>query len=124
MQKKTNYFINLTNHPTSTWLEPQLVAAQAIGELIDIPFPEVPADATKEDVAVMALDMVDRIKDVTGGHPCTVHVMGEMTLTYALVKELKALGYRCVASTSKRLVEMLEDGSKNVRFEFCQFREY
>ncbi len=29
-----------------------------------------------------------------------------------------------VVSTTKRIVEMLDDGSKKVSFKFCKFREY
>jgi len=49
--------------------------------------------------------------------------MGEMTFTFQLVERLKAFGIRCVASTTKRVVE--EDGDKRTyTFKFVQFREY
>lgn len=123
-EETTNRFLNLSNHPSSTWKEAQLAAARTIGDIVDLPFPDVPADATTEDIAAMVREMVSKVQRETGSRPCTVHVMGEMTFTFALVKALTDLGYRCVASTSQRMVEMLEDGTKNVRFEFCDFRDY
>ncbi len=116
--------INLTNHPTDTWTELQLHEACKYGEIVDLPFPDVSDKATHEDVKDLVKQLFDKIVKLSSNKACTVHVMGEMTFTYAMVNMLKAHGYKCVASTSKRIVEMLPDDSKNVRFEFCQFREY
>ena len=53
-----------------------------------------------------------------------IHVMGEMTFTYNVVKEFAENGYNCFASTTKRNVVEHEDGTKTSTFEFVQFRNY
>ena len=51
--------------------------------------------------------------------------MGELTLTFSLLKRLQEYGIRCVASTSKRIVKEEVPGRKEeVIFEFERFREY
>ena len=119
-------FINLSNHPSSKWSDAQLNAAREYGEIIDIPFPKVDDFGSEDDI----LKLVDRFcKDILlETHRRTqnvvVHIMGEMTFTYAMVKELNLMGITCVASTTERITEELPDGSKNVKFEFCRFRRY
>ncbi len=122
--KRNNKFINFSNHPSSVWSEPQVKAAHAYGDIIDLPFPAI--DETIDEAGIEALtdNYLAQIKELSGGEPCTVHIMGEMTFTYSMVNKLKAEGYTCVASTSKRDVVLLPDGSKQVRFNFCRFRKY
>ncbi len=114
--------INLSNHPKSTWSPEQLKAAQQqFGMVVDMAFPNVKASWSTEQVAVLALKYVDEIAAL---QPKAVHVMGEMTLTYQLVKLLTKVGIPCYASTSERLVSYDEQGNKIVRFAFEQFRAY
>jgi len=117
-------FINLSNHPSSTWQPAQLKAARQYGEIIDIDFPTVDALCKPERVDHLAnqyaQDIINR-----GAPTCiTAHVMGEMTLTFRIVELLKAQGIRCVASTTKRIVTDLTDNRKETQFTFVQFREY
>lgn len=121
---RKSVFINLSNHPSSGWDTAQYKAATKYGEILDIPFPSIPEQADKLFIEQTCQTYFEQIKTKSQFQPCTVHIMGEMTFTYAMVNLLKAAGYTCVASTSKRIVEELPDGSKNVKFEFCQFREY
>lgn len=116
--------INFSNHPSSKWLDKQLNSAKKLGVIVDLPFPNVGEEYSTSDIYKLAQDYLNIINGISKHCPCTVHIMGEMTFTYAMVNLLKAAGYTCVASTSKRIVEELPDGSKNVKFEFCQFREY
>ena len=59
------------------------------------------------------------------GKDVTIHIMGELTFTFALLKRLQERGIRCVASTSKRIVKEEVPGRKEeVIFEFDRFREY
>ncbi len=117
--------INLSNHPSSRWQTDQLQAANTqYGEVCDIAFPEVPPMASKEDVAQLAETCVCDIAKIAPATEAVVHVMGEMTLTYAIVTRLKDKGYRCVASTTIREVFEEEPGKKVVLFKFTQFREY
>lgn len=122
--KADKVFINLSNHPSETWTISQKTTAEKYGTILDIPFPTIPEQDDKLAIEQMCDNCLDQIKTMSKFRPCIVHIMGEMTFTYAMVNLLKAAGYTCVASTSKRIVEELPDGSKNVKFEFCQFREY
>ncbi len=117
--------INLSNHPSNRWQAEQIQAANALyGSVVDIPFPEVPPMATKEEVVRMAESCVKNIGQTAAPAEATVHVMGEMTLTYAMVTLLKNMGYCCVASTTVREVFEEEPGKKTVLFKFTRFREY
>lgn len=115
-------FINLTNHPSSGWSEEQLKAAQQYGEIVDISFPNIEPYFTSKEVNELADVVVEGIKELDE-HP-VVHVMGEMTFTYAVVSRLKALGITSVASTTERNTIMSPDGKKISEFKFVQFREY
>lgn len=118
-------FINLSNHPISTWTDQQLEAAQAIGNLEEMSFPEInPMDGEKE-IDALAETYKKRIVEMR--NTCdvlSVHLMGEMTFTFSLVHKLTALGIDCYASTSKRMVSLNADGDKIVHFEFARFRKY
>ena len=115
-------FINLTNHPSSGWSEEQLNAAKQYGEIVDLSFPNIEPYFTSKEINDLADITIDGIK--TLGAAPVVHIMGEMTFTYAVVSRLKALGLPCVASTTERLVKMMPDGKKVSDFKFVQFREY
>ena len=121
----TPIFINLTNHPSSMWSADQMAAADNIGRIIDMSFPIVSPDATTYEIHQQADQLVaDVLRMSEDVHTTTVHVMGEHTLTYALVVRLKEKGFKCVASTSERNTIMLPDGKKVSEFKFMQFREY
>jgi len=115
-------FINLTNHPSSGWNEEQMKAAQQYGEVVDISFPIIEPLFTSKDINELANEMADKIR----AFDCNpvVHVMGEMTFTYAVVSRLKAMGITCVASTTERIAKMMPDGKKISEFKFVQFRKY
>ncbi len=116
-------FINLSNHPSSGWGEGQLTAAQRIGDIVDVAFPLVAPGASADEVKQMARELVEHIMEMGDTATLTVHIMGEMTLTYNIVAALSRLGVRCVASTTERMVTEV-DGKKVSEFHFVQFREY
>lgn len=121
---KKRLFLNVSNHPTSGWGEEQLTAAKAYGEVEDFSFPSVSATASSEEVKALAESVAN---DIIANNPdteLTVHVMGEMTFTFALVSKLKSHGIRCVASCTDRQAENLGNGDKLSHFHFAQFREY
>jgi hypothetical protein len=112
-------FVNLSNHPSTQWTDAQRGAALALaGEIGDLPFPEVPPDAP--DVGYLVAPL---LADIPAEATHTM-VMGEHTLTVALVRALQARGIVCVAATSRRDVRVDSSGLKTVRFEFVAFREY
>lgn len=116
--------INLSNHPSCLWEERQFEAAKQYGEIVDVPFPQVDPGISREDILALADGCVHAIEEKAQGADVTVHVMGEMTLTYAIVARLKEMGIRCVASTTERHVELNDDGIKTSEFCFVRFREY
>ena len=116
-------FINFSNHPSSGWGDEQKAQAGRYGQVVDLPFPAVAPAATTSDIERLARASVAHILDMGGGSDITVHIMGEMTLVYHIVRRLKRRGVRCVASTTERVVTEV-DGKKVSEFHFVQFREY
>ena len=115
--------INLSNHPVGKWSEKQRKAAAAYGHVMDIPFPTIEPEASEDDIRKLASNYVEKIQEVSSSHDITVHIMGEMTFTFSVVQQLKAIGIRCVASTTQRNVSE-QNGQKTSIFEFVKFREY
>ena len=121
------YFYNVTNHPSERWSEKQIEAAKEFGEIIDLPFPEVPADATERVIHSFAADIVGTMlaKKLTEDDcQITALVQGEMTLVYSIVTGAKMEGIQCYAATSARNTVENADGTKTVKFEFDHFRAY
>ena len=117
--------INLSNHPACQWPAGQAAAAQVYGRLIDLPFPDVNPDGDEQYIATLAGEYLHKVQVLTpAGTTATVHLMGEMNFTYALVRLLRQCGIQCIASTTRRVVEILPDGRKAVGFEFVKFRRY
>ena len=128
-------FINISNHNSSKWSSEQLEAAKNIGngEVIDIAFPNVPSQATTQEVTDIARKVVCDIDNIARGNGRSkhevhiVHVMGESTLVFSIVHLLQRYHYIVVASTTERISEeRVENGStvKNTVFKFVQFRQY
>ena len=117
-------FLNVSNHPLEVWSDEQINAAQIYGNLEEIPFPSVSPDLTKPEMDFLIKSILSQISERISGKNATVHIMGEMTLTFALVKRLQAAGIKCVASTTERSVKEYGDGTKESVFKFVRFREY
>lgn len=123
-------FINISNHPSSKWGEEQIAAAVAEGrisgreEIIDIPFPNVPPTATARDLEKLAREILADDWNFPTSPADVWHVMGEMGLVFAIVLELRRRGIRCVHSTTERVSVENADGTKTVKFNFVQFRDY
>lgn len=122
--EQNKLFLNLSNHPHHTWNELQLEAARALGELQDMSFPAIAPEATEEEIAALADEYVQKILAHTEGKQVIVHLMGELTFCFALVRRLEEVGITCVASCSQRDVEELPDGRKQSAFHFTRFRRY
>jgi len=117
-------FLNLTNHPSAQWQAEQREAAAAYGRLLDLPFPAVGAGASEADIQQLADELAAKIFELHRQAAVTVHLMGEMTLCFALLQRLLKAGIPCLASTSQREVVEEGDGQKTVRFRFERFRRY
>jgi len=116
--------VNLSNHPSQYWGDRQREAARCFGEVVDLPFPAVAPNASSPELLSLAQTCVEIILSMGETEDITVHVMGEMTFTFLVVARLKALGIRCVASTTERKTTYNDDGTKVSEFQFVKFREY
>ena len=120
--------INISNHPSSRWGQFQLEKAiELSGDrgVWDVQFPHVSPDWTQGEVREHATQVVFYcLTQMAIPQSAVFHVMGEMTLTYEIVRLLKEAGRRVVASTTERQSCVGPDGEKRAWFVFCQFREY
>ena len=76
-------FVNFTNHPSGSWSAAQRRAAQVYGEILDLPFPDVPPTLSAAEVAALADEWAARILAL---RPACVLCQGEMTLTTRVVR--------------------------------------
>ncbi len=118
-------FINHTNHPSAKWSVEQKNAAEKIGKIVDMPFPEVPPNI---DTAAVHEMVLNQLQDILKLNPAAVLCQGEFNYTVAMAEELKKRGIPVMAATSERVVSEIteSDGStKRVSvFNFVRFREY
>jgi CRISPR-associated protein Csx16 len=114
-------FLNLSNHPHSTWSQEQRQAALVeCTEIIDQPFPNVPPEADQQHIEELAAAILTKL-------PVDINkamIMGEFTLTAALIRDMQKRGVECLAATTRRQITTLEDGSKQSSFHFQRFRPY
>ena len=118
--------INLTNHPSSRWSEKQKSVAESVyGEIVDMPFPVIDEAGDEKYIATLADEYLNKIVNLSDTQSVVVHLMGEQTFSYALIKRLRERGITCVASTTKRIVKEEVPGKKSeVIFQFERFRAY
>lgn len=113
--------INLSNHPYSSWSDTQKSRAlDKFDRVEDISFPDVPPDCDAEEIKSMGEDLVSKIIEKK---PQAVHIMGEQTLCWVIIRNLKSIGIECLASTSQRHVTTTQEGVIR-EFEFVDFRPY
>jgi len=118
-------FINHTNHPSSKWGEKQTAHAMELCAnegIADVPFPQIPAGASSDEVQRMAEDKVHELYFIQGHR--TILVQGEMTYVHHFINAAKRLGIYCYAACSERIAEEMPDGSIKKDFQFVQFRQY
>lgn len=117
--------INLSNHPSANWSAEQTEAAiRQFGEIVDLPFPDVAPDGDEDYITTLATEYCSKVLEYAQTQPFTVHLMGEMTLTFALLQRLQAHSIPCVASTTRRIITEYSDGRKESVFQFVRFRKY
>ena len=120
-------FVNFSNHPHDKWDERQLKAALEYGDVIDIPFPNVDADASEEDILELAKAYSSKILEVVGNDGAAM-VQGEFTLVYAVINLLKENSIKVLSACSERdVTEITDEAGNTIRksiFVFKRFREY
>lgn len=119
--------INLSNHPFEKWSENQKhIAESNYGNVVDLPFPEIPPESNLEYVTNLADNYITKIQDLINQYKSefnAVHIMGELTFVYVIVNKLKEKNIPAVASTTKRDVVDTPEG-KFSKFNFTRFRNY
>lgn len=118
------FFINISNHPSDKWDEKQRDAALEYGRIVDMPFPNIDANDSADKIASLADEYIGKIKAIASPYSAVVHLMGEQTFCFSLLTRLQKAGYRCVASTTKRIVQEIGNNERCVVFCFEKFREY
>ncbi len=118
-------FVNHTNHTSENWSAEQKAAAEKLGRIVDLPFPEVSPNFSAKQVKDMVIKNLQAILEFA---PVAVLCQGEFNYTVAMVEELKKNKIPVMAATSERVVsEITEpDGStkKVSTFKFVNFRQY
>jgi hypothetical protein len=113
--------LNLTNHASSQWPEKQYnQAVELYQEIVDLSFPQISPMLDTNELDTLIESYENMVRKI---NPSVVHIMGEMTFTFRLVKRLQAFGIPCIASTTERKV-VESYGIKTSIFEFVQFRNY
>lgn len=120
-------FINFTNHPSSAWGDVQLRESNKYGDVIDIPFPNVPPRLGEQEIHGLAEEYVEKIVSQLSGDDAVL-VQGEFTLCFAVVHMLLAKNVKVVSACTERItVETVGAGGvveKNSRFQFVQYRNF
>ncbi|MCR5237767.1 MAG: hypothetical protein K6E34_11260 [Lachnospiraceae bacterium] len=120
-------FINFTNHPSSAWGDVQLRESNKYGDVIDIPFPNVPPRLGEQEIHGLAEEYVEKIVSQLSGDDAVL-VQGEFTLCYAVVRMLSDRNIRAVSACTERITEesVKPDGEaeKKSVFRFVRYREY
>lgn len=118
-------FVNFSNHPSSLWSEKQRKEAEKYGEIVDLKFPLINPEDSRDDLINLAETCTEQILKFK---PQCVMCQGEMGMVYHVVRKLKEEGVRVVAACSHRMVEETIDKNNNTvkssTFVFVQFREY
>ncbi len=121
-------FVNYSNHASGKWPEKQRREAQKYGEIVDVPFPDIPVSATTEEVEVIADKEFQRIQEVIGTEESAVVLcQGEFTLAYHIISLCRRHRIPAVCAVSQRVVHEMNEGDvvhKSVEFRFQGFRRY
>lgn len=121
--------INFSNHPSLRWPENQLSEAKKkFGEVIDLPFPLISPEISTEEIIHLTKEYLNTILEYKNQQAkLAVHIMGEFTFVYNMVKELEKAGIPCYTSTTRRMVNEFSEDEKVKKisyFEFVRFRRY
>lgn len=118
--------INLSNHPHSSWKEEQITATDCYGSIMDIAFPNIPANWNTARVKKYAeryskecMSKIDASTDPSNA----IHLAGEPVFCYYVAQRLISSGYMVLTSTTQRNT-IEENGKKISVFKFERYRAY
>lgn len=117
-------FVNFSNHPSAHWDEKQIRMARCYGDIVDIPFPDIPPEEDEAYITSLTERYVRLIVEQYSPQKDVVHIMGEMCFSFQMIRKLQKVGFVCLASTSERMVREMKEGYKEVYFQFVRFRKY
>ena len=107
--------INCSKIAATQWPRAQLDTAQTMyGSVQDLAFPAIDPLTTAGEIVALAQAYAQQI---IGLRPSAVHVMGEVTFVYVLVRLLQDQGIPCLASATQR-------SRSGGLYDFVQFRPY
>jgi hypothetical protein len=109
--------INISNHNSNNWSKEQ---KEGFDEIIDVQFPNIPANATIKDVILTAYDLLEKLtNEISTEDALHIMLQGEFTLCYKL-KDMLDKAYWTVnyyiPTTERKVVE------KTTIFQFVQWR--
>lgn len=88
--------VNCSPYPFAEWpINHQNRAKEQFGQVQDIPFPSIAPTISAEVFAALVETYFRKIKAL---RPTAVHLMGELTFTFALVQRLQRVGVECLVS--------------------------
>ena len=119
--------LNLSNHTIKRWDKKQLLEAEYLfGKVVDLPFPAINPLASEAEIEELSLQYLNvcteklfSSQEKNNG----VHIMGELTFVFSLVKKLLEKDIICIASTTERNVKF-KNNIKTAEFNFVKFRKY
>ena len=123
-----NLFVNCSNHPSRGWSDSQRGAAEALGQIVEVPFPYIAPDLLPSGVSAMAGQLYDQFLRLAGPYEeVTIHMMGETSLV-ATVLDQHLVTHRepseqitFVVSTNRR--EAVErEGTTRYQYSWVAFR--
>lgn len=121
-------FINYTNHPSANWGEKQTRQASEYGEIVDIHFPAISPEMSRDEIYELACRECERILCILEYEKdSAVLCQGEFSFTYLMVHFLQSKKIKVFTAVSERKVKELSEGDiscKEVEFCFQGFREY
>ncbi|ANS03517.1 CRISPR-associated protein [uncultured Mediterranean phage uvDeep-CGR2-KM21-C338] len=123
-----NLFINCSNHPAHGWGHAQRDAAEALGQIVEVPFPWVPPDLLAGGVSAMAYELYEQFLRLASPYEkTTIHLMGETSLVTSVLDHHLVTHAEpheeitFVVSTSRR--EAVErEGSTRWQYSWVSFR--
>lgn len=115
--------INISNHQSTNWKGKQ---ANDAGEVLDIPFPSIPADPNFK-LNTKAAEFWNSISDEVADHATRtgdrrIHIMGELGFTFRLVQIVHLAVYVPVHSVTDRVVA--EDPQTGKRYSISEFNGF
>lgn len=119
-------FINFSYRPSAGWSPAQISAAERYGEIIDLPFPVVPANASKAQIEATAAAVMNIVLDHAerrniSPRDVVIRNQGEASLTEAMNQQILAAGCRGVAACARAVSPTEREAGAPV---FAGFREY